>query len=97
MIEAGDTIELTDENLKQDFERIKNLNNNYKSIACMLLMRNKLDEGFEKITNLLSSTVHERSNTFDKAMVLILNNCVKNLQNEFVSEVKKNKYFIDSQ
>lgn len=79
---------MDDENLKQDFQRIRDLNNNYKTIACLSLLRNKLEEGFEKISKIISSTVHDKSNTFDKSLVLSLNNCQRNIQNEFVSEVK---------
>jgi hypothetical protein len=83
----GENLNLSDENLKEDLQRINKINKNYKTIACLSLLRNKLNEGFDKITNLISKTVHGKSSTFDKSLVLIMNNCEKNILNESVSEV----------
>ena len=88
MIEAAEDLNSTDENLKEDFQRIKKVNKNYKTIACLSLLRNKLNEGFAKITNLISSTVHDKADTFDKSIVMVMNNCEGNLKNEHVAEVK---------
>jgi len=56
-------------------------------MACLALIRNALYEGNERVKNVIKNSVHNKAETFDKIIILMLNICESNIQNEEVSEV----------
>ncbi len=79
---------IDDPALKENLDRIRNLNKNYKHIACLALIRNSLNVGNENIKNVIKDTIHAKLDTFDKILILMLNNCENQLKNEDVGDVR---------
>jgi len=65
-------------------ERIKS---NYKRTACLALIRNSLNQGNLKIKETIKKTVHDKSDTFDKILIQMLNNCALKIKKDQISEV----------
>lgn len=78
---------IDDSELKSDFNILKNINRNYKEVACLSLVRNSLNEGNEKVKKVIKNSVFGSSDTFDKIFILMLNNCASQIQNEQLVEV----------
>lgn len=86
-MEVSEDLDFEDPVLKQDLNRLKNINKNYKHIACLTLVRNALNEGSDSIKRVIKNSVHDKADTFDKIMILILDGCQSKIQNEEISEV----------
>jgi len=77
-----------DKNVKEDLEMIKRIKSNYKHFACLATIRNSLNYGNNKIREVLKKTVHNKSDTFDKILILMLKTCEKIINKKQISEVK---------
>jgi len=92
-IEASEELAVADPVLKEDLNRLKNINKNYKQIACLSIIRNSLSAGNENVKRVLKSSVHNAADSFDKIMILMLDSCESKIRNEDVSEVIINLIF----
>jgi len=76
-----------DENIKKDVELLHEIENNYKRFACLSIIRNSLNEGNIKIKDVIKNTLHNESDTFDKILLLMLNNCEIQIDKNEINQV----------
>ena len=78
-VECSDSEILTKEELNNDLERISYIKEKSKIVACMSLVRNTLSEENKNIKNALEGSEFNRSISFEKIILAILNNCKNNI------------------
>ena len=82
----SDDIDASTAELNKDLEEISMIKRRSKLVACMSLVRNSLSEGNEEVKSALAKSSYDKSKSFDKILVTILNNCEKNIKD---SEMEK--------
>jgi hypothetical protein len=76
---AGDDSKLS-EDLQKDLEEISLTKRRAKLAACMSIIRNSLAEGNSDIKSTLESSNFDRSKSFDKIVLSMVNNCDEHIK-----------------
>lgn len=73
--------------MRQEMDRLNRIKTNYKHFSCLAVIRNSLAQGNSKVKEVLSKTVHDKSNAFDKILILMLNGCENKISAQETNEV----------
>lgn len=76
-----------DDKIKKDVEEIKHMKKKTKLTACTSLLRNSLDIGNKDVSDLISKSRFDASNTYEFIVTRILSNCVKQIKDDSIDKI----------
>jgi hypothetical protein len=74
--------------IKQEFDKIKQIEKSGKHVGCLILIRNSLRNGNRKVTALLKSTNLDKNELFDKIYTLMYRTCMEYIDKNTIENVK---------
>jgi hypothetical protein len=81
-----------DPELKQDLDEIDRVREKSKLVSCMIIVRNSLAKGNEAVSKSIKETSFNKAHVFDKAITLMVENCMRQISESIVEEVSCSFY-----
>jgi len=81
-----------DPELKQDLDEKDRVREKSKLVSCMIIVRNSLAKGNEAVSKSIKETSFNKAHVFDKAITLMVENCMRQISESIVEEVSCSFY-----
>jgi hypothetical protein len=78
---------LCETEFQSDVDHIASIKRRSRLAACMSILRNSLAEGNQEFKEALANSYYDKSKSYEKLVLMILNNCEKNIKDNEIEQI----------